>query len=827
MISLKSLLHGLSRSGAQNSASSRGPLATKATRVLLENALWPGATGKVSVLVGSRRGELLEALFERFPDLSGVLLLEAGLPEYRAVFARAAHHLNQRQLERTFVVSTVEPTKTVDFFQATLELFQFFRHVRAAPQGEQLVCDPELASNAAYADVLAAARDFCFGFSSALLNRFSGTNPELQKFFGSFGDFLSSHGADYHALKFHQWADDSLSDPKIDSLWKKIRVPPAPEIWRRNLEFLHATYPEVAARVSFGNLESIRVAVVPDVLCGLQYQENRLVPFRGDYPLIVRADGKRLSELNPLPSLVKLRDVCLRLDGAPICILGMVRHWADWMTIARVHRHVSHYPNWKPMTQLIEGDIPALAALLRAVELEPLFSSGVIHLSVGKSAEDFFERLGKRKTNPSWHLIGNDSEFSARVESILVGRHQSAQDSIPKLALQCEEVPERIRRFKEAANPLRIALFTSIYTDVLQYVTADLAEAFVELGHQVRVIQEETVGEQVTVDDYVDQLVDFGPDVLVLLNYSRTDQLGLIPATLPIVTWILDERPEHFDRKYINQIAEVDRVYIFDSVARRRYREAGYTNIGLLPFAVAKRLRSPPIASPAHSVAVLTHVTNGKVDYPNIVDLIEHFEERLGRLEQWPVFSDDCARLLDQSMNELGGSISSHSEQQKQTLAVSLTRNFNKLRVVDRLITAQLPIEIYGRGWEQYPRFAPYLRGVVRPGPELSAVYRNSKVVLHDGTNPHPRILEGFLAGGCVLVRDYAGANLAGIGGDPLELNRQYMYQNDAEMLALIQRAFEDEPWRQNLIASAQDHILSMHTYTARAQTILRDLGSH
>ncbi len=64
-------------------------------------------------------------------------------------------------------------------------------------------------------------------------------------------------------------------------------------------------------------------------------------------------------------------------------------------------------------------------------------------------------------------------------------------------------------------------------------------------------------------------------------------------------------------------------------------------------------------------------------------------------------------------------------------------------------------VHLYGRGWENHPRFGRYARGVAEHGHHLGRIARHARINLHMGTSLalHQRVLETVGAGGFMLIR--------------------------------------------------------------------------
>jgi hypothetical protein len=68
-----------------------------------------------------------------------------------------------------------------------------------------------------------------------------------------------------------------------------------------------------------------------------------------------------------------------------------------------------------------------------------------------------------------------------------------------------------------------------------------------------------------------------------------------------------------------------------------------------------------------------------------------------------------------------------------------------------------LSLALYGKGWENHPEFAPFARGPVAYGEELSRITRDSLINLQivPYLCLHQRLLDGLIAGGFFLIRQH------------------------------------------------------------------------
>ena len=93
------------------------------------------------------------------------------------------------------------------------------------------------------------------------------------------------------------------------------------------------------------------------------------------------------------------------------------------------------------------------------------------------------------------------------------------------------------------------------------------------------------------------------------------------------------------------------------------------------------------------------------------------------------------------------------------------------------------------------------------------------------GMNMHNRVFEGFASGGFVLARREMNDDHPGGFAQNMAVGREIMlFWTQAELVELVRRAIEDEPWRQGAIAAGRARVLADHTYENRVTLMLSDI---
>ncbi len=818
------------------------------------------------VLLGSRAGTLVEALAERAPELRQLLVLEPDPHVARLLQGLAASDARLGKRLALYGPEQLRPAQ--DLIGAYLTIGQFLLGSQLAPSKLTYVVDPAAAEGPQGRALLAALADLTRGLSRDFL-RVVGARREFSSVLGGLAKFLAAHGEHYHALKFyssiapdqmtaelvqaafacllalgnpdlteHWLAHSPLDEPSRQFLRSQIpQRDAAPKLHavarlERNLSFLEPHFPAaVSALRDATPATNLFLIELPDQPTRLRTTGSGRHAERRTYPLLVRAQGLTLSEENPLEDLAEL-------EGAirACAERGQDHVWfGHWVKYAMMVEQAIAEPSlltlhgWRRVTFLQEENAPALRSLLGAVELEPWFDPAQVRLTVGANAtSELIQSLEDNLDQAVPELgIGVTAEAKKQVMQRRFRKLAGAPALFSALEQRYQQHPERLRRvLDERSRPLKIVLMTSRYTTVLQHVTRDLAEAFEQLGHRTWVLSEQRAGEALIAFGAAQRLLEIEPDFVFLLDHIRPEYASLLPSGMPVVSWVLDELPSLKDPHAISLLGSLDLAYCFNGAVARGFRTLGYPNVGQLPFAVnpARYFAEPPLAT-ASGIAFTTHIGQFMQDPEGAPGLNAALAARFDAEPAIPLEMFRILPLLESVLRELGLAASPEATRQLVYHGLMRARQQDRERVAHQIVSAGLPLTVYGLGWETLPEFAANVGGVVPAGPALRQVYRQHRAVLHinRGCNIHPRVLETMCSGGLVVARwdpvdDEPGETCDQLG-DALSL-----FHDQAEMLALLRRVATDDTFRNQLILRGQARVLAQHTYQARATKVLGDL---
>lgn len=336
------------------------------------------------------------------------------------------------------------------------------------------------------------------------------------------------------------------------------------------------------------------------------------------------------------------------------------------------------------------------------------------------------------------------------------------------------------------ANPPRVLLVTSRFTTVLQHETRRIAEAFETLGWLTSIAIEPDDHHRMLTGELELILDRFKPDLLFTIDHLRSEQGKVIPRNLPYCCWVQDLLPNLTTADAGKSVGDNDWVISFCTpllVGRYAYPPSRVIDAPIM-------LASEP-ALPSHwqndgpdlaYVSNLSQTTDELIaqtlqhaateDHPLLRQCAKHMISCYQEGQSLPS-KTDIGRLITPLLNTHFKHIAENIDLDKATMFI-IDRLWNPLNIGlyrQQALTwiAQiadehnLSLAIFGRGWEQHPRFAQYAQGVIHPGAPLQQLVRSTKINLNLEPYPcttHVRLLDGLTAGGFYLVRHHPANTL-------------------------------------------------------------------
>ena len=501
-----------------------------------------------------------------------------------------------------------------------------------------------------------------------------------------------------------------------------------------------------------------------------EYQPGAYAVLREFSPV----EAVRTCELGASAEAVTNISSIRKTSEAHLLIGSMAQPGAIWL--AMNNRSASCVPNWMQCIYVVERDLDVAYTLLCALDLTFAWSDPGVRLFIGPDAyadlADWFD------DHPMDIMPINRIDMTGSLSAALrVVDYDRAASAVCDSLRTHDELRSTMERIDDG-KPIKVLLLTSMYTTVLKHCTHSMARALRSLGHDVTTLQEGSHFSKVTPGSIAYAERAFEPDAIFLIDSVRSNLGGCVPDNVPFVTWIQDDVPRLAEREAIDSLGPLDIVYALSPSMAESYRERGYPEVSVLPFAVDHEKYS---SAPAN-------------DTEKVVAFITHIPEQ-------PILHD---------------------------------RRADRIAVADMMLEEGIPVALYGNGWDEIARFRPYARGPVEPGWELQGVYRRSAVVLHvsTGVNMHSRVLEAIASGGFVLARrcltDWDEGDLCDcldIADEAEQGSELATYFYPSEFVDIVNRAFGDEAWRHRFILRGQARVARDHGYDSRAKTVLAGIA--
>lgn len=595
-----------------------------------------------------------------------------------------------------------------------------------------------------------------------------------------------------------------------------------------NLAALRERWPAAADALAGTACEAL------DVLCtdALPWRWSHAGSVRRDpYPLVVEVvvtDERERVHVHAMPEPpARLRTQMTARTGAAgrHAMVGL----CDWAAVLNLvgNRVTTTLPGW---TQQVYGFADAPAVLLRllgSIDIRGVLGSGLFAtLFVGDDARaQAVEFFAAQRLRPLPRVRvgcrGVDDDFARLDRERIAGWHRTTAE----MAEHHRDTAARALAKLDAGAPLRVWLWSSIHTTVLRHVGAGLMAGFEQLGHTTQLQIEHDPRDNYDLPAVADALATFDADLALQLDHIRPEYGPLLAPGLPVASWVLDELPPLADPALVAKLGALDLTFAWSAPLARAYTERGHPHSAKLLFAVDPAIYHARDAVPAQdAIAYATHLSL-PFEPRWAPGIYAELERMLQTMPLLPSGLVELAPVLEQLRARTGVIVPEPLASTFAYDALLVARHVERTRVADEILSAGLPLRLYGRGWDRIERFAPHAHGEVAAGADLRAMYQRHKVVLHINTrcNLHPRVLEAAASGGFVLARSDGDFDWADGGvHDALEIGRELcLFDDPADMLAKLRRALDDEPWRRAFASAAHDRVHADHTYVQRARTIV------
>ncbi|MBL8760741.1 MAG: hypothetical protein JNL50_05495 [Phycisphaerae bacterium] len=481
----------------------------------------------------------------------------------------------------------------------------------------------------------------------------------------------------------------------------------------------------------------------------------------------------------------------LGLEARPVVVEGIDPPWM----LQRVASVLAPAPEgYRPGIFVVQEDPREFLDGLALADLRHLLADDRIEFFIGPgAAEKLARRLDSaRETSGPQGVFTNDCRTRA------ANLDRVVRDAAATQVRESQAAAERVRvldaprdaafwlaRYRsamsEGGEPLRVLIPTSRFTSFLSHAAGDLARAITRAGHRARILMEPSDRERINALAYQKQLLEFDPDLIVMINRPRACMKTVFPPGVPFVTWLQDAMPLLFDESIGRAQGPMD--FMVGHMLPELFGVFGYPCERLTPLPVvadAEKFHEGEVDPRdaerfACEIAVVTHhsetpeamhqrLRERTVGAPAILAVYDHLFPQLERVAHDPMSLPPAKRLgamADLALRQVLG-----REPEPKTRAM-VVRNY-AIPIADRFFRHQAihwaadlcdrrgwRLHLYGKGWESHPALARFAKGPLSHGEELRAAYKSAAVNLHLCLTSlvHQRVLECFLSGGLVIPR--------------------------------------------------------------------------
>lgn len=336
----------------------------------------------------------------------------------------------------------------------------------------------------------------------------------------------------------------------------------------------------------------------------------------------------------------------------------------------------------------------------------------------------------------------------------------------------------------EAGRKPRLMIPSHASSTVVQYSVRDTAAMFEKEGWDVKIIYMKTDLSRWRVNKEINE---FKPDIYLQVNHLRTENIDFYPPHLMFITWIQDTV------SYINnsESAKTWNEHVQSKKERRdliigyvgQIKEYGYQEDRLeeCPMIVNQEIFKERELTPEEKAKYecdICFASNRSKETSLIVK-----EDLAPKLEKYG-FTEDILMSIHDHLWEY------YRDEQTCTSYTELEDKIIELPEVCRLIEKLInkdehdfiiqriywelndviyrhivlewidemgnkKLHLYGRGWEDHPRFAKYSKGILNHGEELALAYQSAKHCLHLNSREgeHQRLNEILNSDSLLLTR--------------------------------------------------------------------------
>lgn len=327
---------------------------------------------------------------------------------------------------------------------------------------------------------------------------------------------------------------------------------------------------------------------------------------------------------------------------------------------------------------------------------------------------------------------------------------------------------------------LRLLVATCRYTTFVKHSAQDIAEAMRDAGHEAEILIEPDESSLLSTVGYLRAVEVFKPDMVLVINRTRANLKGMIPAGIPMVCWIQDAMAEIYDDQVGGSQGELD--FLVGHTNDDLFSRFGYPRERslMLPVVASERKfnASPAAASLRDELAcdvayVSHHSETPERLHTRVLAMAGDLAVAATLEALQPRVREAAARAaeipLQATLRQITEEAARHViGRDADPRVLSRICNQYTLPLADRLLRHETlrwaaaiserrgwRLKIHGRGWEGHEAFARYAGRPIEHGDDLRASYQAAGAHLHVSVHwPfHQRVMECALSGGMPLCR--------------------------------------------------------------------------
>lgn len=332
--------------------------------------------------------------------------------------------------------------------------------------------------------------------------------------------------------------------------------------------------------------------------------------------------------------------------------------------------------------------------------------------------EDLLDFLSNCRTRLPTELIYPANTSLEEVQAGTTAFNELVEQAKQNRSNVSKELAIRISQQKPQFNsedPMRVFFIADHRTQVMQYVSINLAKAFEKLGHQVLISMEENDMEALDFPWHFKAYLEFNPHIVVNINHQNNAWLN---EDVFNVIWYQDPVSEI---KNCNPLHWRDRdlIYSISSEYDEYLRKCGAPSVKRQIICIDETVFNTnyPVKRENKIVFIGSSYINNIYKGTNSSPIIEELKH-----------SFEVGDYIDRNLcNHIAARHNVAINDIWPYTAAYVVRDF----VVEWLCEIpKFDIEIYGRYWENNPVVRPYFKGELNHGRDVANIYNSAKYAL-------------------------------------------------------------------------------------------------